>query len=50
MFDFWDYNQPAAIYFMAYLAVMGAFISASYYSMKFIQKRFLKENKEKFNE
>ncbi|MDV3427063.1 MAG: DUF4405 domain-containing protein [Bacillota bacterium] len=43
---FWNFDEPAAIFFLDYLAIMGLCIFTSHYTVKYIQKRFTKQNED----
>lgn len=43
-FVFFDYEQPAALFFADYLAMMGFFVFLAYYVAKLIQKHSTRKN------
>lgn len=44
-YAFFDYDEPIILFFLDYLAIMGFFIFATYYSSKLLQKRKKLNNK-----
>lgn len=38
-FVFWDFDQPALLYYLDYLGMMGFFLFLAYYTMVLIRRR-----------
>ncbi|MBP2657490.1 MAG: hypothetical protein H6Q69_522 [Firmicutes bacterium] len=38
-YDFWNFDQSAAIFFLDYLSIMGLFVCLTYYTVRLIQQR-----------
>jgi glucan phosphoethanolaminetransferase (alkaline phosphatase superfamily) len=38
-YDFWNFDQSAAIFFLDYLSIMGLYVCLTYYTVRLIQQR-----------